>query len=383
MKRRLSILFILVVNAILTATGQKIHNIMFCDTNDRKIGPSVEVDNDRALEEISDIAGYIGYQVVEYVYNGNKCTKQNLINVLNSLNSGPKDIIIFYYSGHGTHAPGQTDDKFPQLLLNSRNQNDFVPARQVNEILSKKPHQLRLIFTDCCNNMVNGVSPKSSLSEANSFTSVKSRDVINYKKLFTQQKGMIMVTGCKLGQTSLGLDEDGGLFSIALWDAIYKECSDGNNPTWQNILRNTTKETMIMANKFQGHQQEPYFVANVGDLGAVPPPSPAVTPPTPAPTPSLATNSSLSMDIATLLSQQTGEARTNIMNQMLRNRFSNGGYFVTLGRDLKTVVDYEEADVFLRRLVSSRNIIKINIIKEEKASDGKPYITVTEMRKGY
>lgn len=378
------ILFLFAIAAISTigVHGQKVHNIMFCDTNDRKIGPSVEVDNDRAMEEIGDIAGYIGYQYIEYVYNGDRCNKQNLINVLNSLNSGPNDIIIFYYSGHGTHAPGQTEDKFPQLLLNSRVQSNFVPARIVNEMLSKKPHRLRLILTDCCNNLVEGVSPKSSLSDMNSVTSVKSKDVINYKKLFTQQKGMIMATGCKLGQTSLGLDEDGGLFSIALWDAIYKECSEGNNPSWQNVFRNTAKETMIMANKFSGHQQEPYFAIEVSDLGANTPSS-NVTPPTPPSVPVISTTSTLSASIATLLSQQNGDARANVMNQLLKSRFSNGGYFVTLGRDLKTVVDYEEADVFLRRLVSSRNIIKINIIKEETASDGKPFITVTEMRKGY
>jgi len=353
---------------------------MFCDTNDPDIGESVSEDNDRELDEIDDIAGYIGYKIVRYVYNGSNCTKSNLMKVVNSIQTNANDVIVFYYSGHGTHAPGQSNDEFPQLLLNSRYEGDFVPARIVAEQLNKKPHGLLLILTDCCNNIVNGVTPKSTLSQLQTTTIAKSSEAANYKRLFMESKGIIMATGCKLGQTSIAI-KDGGLFSICFWDKLYAECSKGNNPSWQNILRETTKETMAQASRFR-EEQEPYFEIDINGTnvgGTTPVPIP--TPPAPSNTNNhISTNTPLTNVLATILSKQDVSQRLNMIPQILNSHFPKGGHIVTLGRNLETVVDYEEAPAFFRRIASSKKIVRINVIKEETASDGLPYITVTEMR---
>ncbi|MBO4850223.1 MAG: caspase family protein [Prevotella sp.] len=376
---------LLIWGCVLTSTlsfSQTLHNIMFCDTNDPNIGESVCEDNDRELDEIDDIAGYIGYKVARYVYNGSNCTKSNLMKVVNTIQTQSNDIIVFYYSGHGTHAPGQDNDKFPQMLLNSRYEGDFVPVRLVAEQLDKKPHGLLLILTDCCNNIVNGVRPKSALSQLQSTTIAKSSEAANYKRLFVESKGKIMATGCKLGQTSIALTK-GGLFSICFWDKLYAECSQGNNPSWQNILRETTKETMAQASRLpRPEEQEPYFVIDIHSTnGGETTPVPIPTPPTPSNNNNqITTNTPLTNVLATILSQQDVSQRLNMIPQILNSHFPTGGHIVTLGRDLETVVDYEEAATFFRRIASSKKIVRINVIKEETASDGLPYITITEMR---
>ena len=106
MKRKIYVLLMAYLCAIPFTNAQKLHKIIFAATDDRKIGSSVKVDNDRANDEIDAIAGYIGYEVVDYIYNGNRCTKQNLLNVLNGLNCSSQDIVFFYYSGHGVHPDG-------------------------------------------------------------------------------------------------------------------------------------------------------------------------------------------------------------------------------------------------------------------------------------
>lgn len=117
MKTKVFFVLIAYFCVMLFANAQKMHKIIFTATDDRRIGSSVKVDNDRANDEIDAIAGYIGYEVVDYVYNGNRCTKQNLLTVLNGLRCSSQDIVFFYYSGHGVHPNGGMEDRFPQMCL--------------------------------------------------------------------------------------------------------------------------------------------------------------------------------------------------------------------------------------------------------------------------
>ena len=92
-------LFIVVCLSLLLWQGvqaQRIHEILFCNTIDRSIGKSVEIDNDRALDEIGCIGGYIGYEVVEHVYQGKDCTRKNLINLLETLDCS--NILLLQWS---------------------------------------------------------------------------------------------------------------------------------------------------------------------------------------------------------------------------------------------------------------------------------------------
>ena len=88
-------LFVMFCLPLLTG-AQTIHGIIFAATDDPKIGEGMKRDHDRALEEINDIGAYIGYKTVIYDFPGSKCKKQNLMNVLNSMNTGKDDIVVFY-----------------------------------------------------------------------------------------------------------------------------------------------------------------------------------------------------------------------------------------------------------------------------------------------
>lgn len=384
MKHRIFVALIIGICTIQIANAQKLHKIIFTATDDRKIGSSVKVDNDRANDEIDAIAGYIGYEVVDYVYNGSRCTKQNLLTVLNSLNCSSQDIVFFYYSGHGVHPDGRRDDKFPQMCLNTNIESLFVPVRQVEEIIRSKGPRLRVIITDCCNNVNSSVTVKSLMDGGKGATIVKGDVADNYRRLFVNARGKVMATSSKIEQTSgcayfQDGSDAGGIYSCFFWDVLLKYCEETDAPTWSTII-NTTKAEVA---KFTKQEQIPDDALEVsGDAGNVS--NPGIVPPAPAPSPmpSNATTSALSQALAQLLTYDT-DTRLAKINAILQNCFHGDGTVVTVGRNLRTVVEYESAATFLRRIAMNKNILRINIIKEETDRNGKPYITVHEMRKGY
>lgn len=385
MKTKVFFVLIAYFCVMLFANAQKMHKIIFTATDDRRIGSSVKVDNDRANDEIDAIAGYIGYEVVDYVYNGNRCTKQNLLTVLNGLRCSPQDIVFFYYSGHGVHPNGGMEDRFPQMCLNTNIESLYVPVRQVEEIIRSKGPRLRIIITDCCNNVNSSVTIKSQMDGGKGATIVKGNIADNYRRLFVNAHGKIMATSSKLGQTSgcayyQDGSDAGGIYSSFFWNVLLKYCEETTLPTWNNII-NTTKSEVA---KFTKQEQIPDGVLDViGDAGSVSNAGSVPSPPVPSNTPSNATTSSLSQALSLLLATNDTDMRLSCVNNILQSHFNGGGTIVTVGRNLKTVVEYETAVTFLRRIATNKNVLRINIIKEETDINGRPYITVHEMRKGY
>ncbi len=367
------------------ASAQKLHKIIFAATDDKRIGSSVKVDNDNAINEIDAIAGYIGYEVVDYVYNGSRCTKENLLTVLNGLNCSSQDIVFFYYSGHGVHPDGALEDKFPQMCLNTNIESMFVPVRQVEDILKTKPQKLRIIITDCCNNKNSSVTVKNIMDGGKGATIVKGSVADNYRRLFVNARGKVMATSSEVGQTSgcayfQDGSDAGGIYSFFFWGLLQKYCEETTAPTWATIINSVKLEVA----KFTKQEQKPDDSLEVSgeEGGSASGGGTVPSPPIPTPTPENATTSPLSQALAQLLTYDM-DTRIARINSILQSCFKGGGTVVTVGRNLKTVVDYESAEKFLRRLTTNLNILRINVIKEEMDKNGKPYVTVHEMRKGY
>ena len=213
MKKVLLLAFVTILFMIGNASAQTVHVINFCNTLDPNIG--CEVDYSRTKQEAGLIAAYLNYGIRFYNGEGNNCSKENLMNTLNSLKCNKNDIVLFYYSGHGTRSK-QDNSEFPQMCLkynSAYDEDKFVPVHTVIEKLQAKGARFTLVMTDCCNNPVSGVSPKSLMSKDGG--SMVDSDVVarNYRKLFLESQGMVVLTGCKKGQCSLGGKNWGARFN--------------------------------------------------------------------------------------------------------------------------------------------------------------------------
>lgn len=374
MKKVLLQVFVVVFILIDNASAQTLHVINFCNTLDPDIG--CEVDYARTKQEAGLIAAYLNYGVKYYNGEGKDCSNENLMNTLNSLRCNKDDIILFYYSGHGTRSP-QDKSEFPQMCLkySGYDQNKFVAVHTVVEKLQAKGARFTLVISDCCNSAAQQVSAKSLMSK-NGGPIVYDKSIArNYRKLFLENKGVVVVTGCKKGQVSYGNKKIGGFLSNAFFGtALYQACSTGEIPaTWEKVLGRVYSEVTRLIK-----EQEPYYEIKLK------PNSPAPSPtPTPPPTPVIAVEPSFASELGTLLDDSHSEDWLNNQVNYLANKyFTSDSKVITVGRNGTTIIEHESARLFLRRIAGSRQISKINVINEKTDSTGKhSYIKVQEIRK--
>ena len=79
------------------ADNVKIHAIVFCNTDDPKIGEGCQSDQERFAEELGLIETALGSEEDWQVFVGKECNKPNLERALSSLDCGPNDVVFFYY----------------------------------------------------------------------------------------------------------------------------------------------------------------------------------------------------------------------------------------------------------------------------------------------
>lgn len=370
MKKRLFLAYIAFLLTVGNVSAQTFHVFNFCNTLDPDIG--CEIDFERTGREAGLIGSYLGYEVNFYNGEGEDCSNENLMNTLNSLDCKENDVIFFYYSGHGTRS-AEDKSEFPQMCLkyHGYDQDKYVPVQRVIDILQAKRARFTLVMTDCCNKTGVGISAKSVMSKDGGAVLDDEKIASNYRKLFLENKGLVAVTSSKQGQYSRGGKAHGGVFSYAFFEfALYEACATGEIPaTWQSVLG--TVSSLIE------EIEEPHVEINLNQNGTVPPvqSQPA--------TPVIAVDSDFASELATLLdASRTDDWRINQANNLANKYFTTDAKVATVGRNGTTIIEYESARDFLRRISVSKLISKMNVIKETTDSSGKRnYIKVQEIRK--
>lgn len=366
----LSILMLL--TCPLNGLAQSLHAIVFCNTLDEKIG--CDIDEEKILDELTTISTVTGLEYKPYVKHGEECTKENLYKIIDELDCKVNDVIFMYYSGHGSHSAQQTNEPFPQMCLkyNFKDQDKFVSVKAIDEKISNKRPRLMFIITDCCNNISSGLRPRTMLEniEGSTFENETIKNV--YKKLFVDFKGKVKMTGSKLGQYSYGGKPDGGTFTRALINSLLKAENADIAADWKIIAEETKKKAMELS----GNKQEPYY-----EIYTTISPQPSILPQTPNLNPPINISStSLEAQLQYLLDKRIRESsRLQHIPLILNGYFTAGAKVKTVGRNLTTIIAYEDAEEFLRRITASPYIKGISIVRQ--ADNGKNNeITVHEIR---
>ena len=360
------------------ADNVKIHAIVFCNTDDPKIGEGCQSDQERFAEELGVIETALGCEEDWQVYTGGECNKPNLERAISSLNCGPNDVVFFYYSGHGVHAQADPADGWlPQMCLNykSYDQDKFVPVTYVRDKLASKGMRLSIIMTDCCNNEASWVSVKSILSTQKDSPSIDDIDVARLKKLFYESRGTVIATSSKRGQVSYG-PKEGGCFSVAFWDEIYRIEQGQGNADWENLFEETKKRTL----RYTSNKQEPVCKVNVNSINPGPSPDPG-----PSPTPVVISVGE--KDLGEAFKQLVNPSnsrneRWNMVSGIIQRLFDSNAQVVMVGRDLKTNVSRPTPiNKYLEELALSKRVKGVNIVRTAKNSAGKfNQIVISEIR---
>lgn len=358
------------------ADNVKIHAIVFCNTNDEKIGESCQNDQERFTEELGLIETAIDCEEDWQVFVGDDCTKPNLERAISNMNCAPNDVVFFYYSGHGVHAQADPADGWlPQMCLNyqSYDQDKFVPVTYVRDKLKSKGARLNIILTDCCNNEANWVTVKSVISQQKDAPNTDAIDIAKLKKLFFESKGTVIATSSKRGQVSYG-PKEGGCFSVAFWDEMYKIEQGAGIADWQSLIEATAKRTL----QYTNNKQEPAYKVDINNVIN-----------------NNVNNNNNSVVVISAGEKELGEAfkqilnsnysrneRWNMVSGIVGRLFDSNALVLMVGRDLKTNVGRPiNISKYLEELALSKKVKGINIVRTQKSSTGRfNQIVISEIR---
>lgn len=78
-----------------------LHVLMVCDTNDHKIGQSIQIDIGRMKKQFKSIEKNTGLHLNLFLFQGSAAKPKEIIATLDSLDVEKDDVILFYFAGHG------------------------------------------------------------------------------------------------------------------------------------------------------------------------------------------------------------------------------------------------------------------------------------------
>jgi Caspase domain len=256
-----------------TATPAKLHFVLVANTNDPRIGYSVQKDVINITSQVKDVATFLNLPLNMVEVSGTKFGKAGVETALNNLKPGTNDIVIFYYSGHGYSNDRNANEQYPQFdLRQSRFDDVLVATLNASEVLSKiksKNARLNLVITDCCNSSLGLLKP-----EGKNFA-LTTKSLMSWEKsycydLFMRSKGTVIATAAKKGQYAYGNTDVGGYFTSNLITSMEKYLSkfQTSTPTWQEIIAEaqTTTVSLSLTNLCTANtscRQDPVYVVSV------------------------------------------------------------------------------------------------------------------------
>ena len=156
-------------------------------------------------------------------------------NYINSLSVSADDVIVVYYSGHGSNAGSS---QWP-MFFNSENR--FKLDRIYTKVKAKSC-RFKLVMFDCCNH-------RTGARSSNRRSTGSALPASAYVFLFKKTKGSVMIASSKAGEYSYGNPLVGGYctdgFFSALGQVSYQTATQQKN-IWKNVKTKTISNTKAL-----------------------------------------------------------------------------------------------------------------------------------------
>lgn len=415
------LLSLLLAATSVTASADKLHVISFYNTEDESIGDNKKAEMAMMSNEFQNIATSLekhGFSTDLHFFDAQKCKKNVVINTINSLDIAPEDVVFFYYGGHGVRLKDDLTDFFPVMCLAEKNPANYLRLSKVKELIDKKNPRLSVVMAGCCNSVDPSLSFYMNVLSSEGPTMEDELEKDGYYHLFNDYAGTITMSSSKAGQVSYS-GRTGGVFCLKLMENFANIGTGVFEPQWDDLCDNVKSSVESFFKPYKNMEQEPFYVANVSMRSAVSSQNDAAAPVSssstgvrssidpnmkpmetvpvemkinvPAPdedyvnSPVVVRNVTINdmessyNDINSLLDKSlTSEQRMERVPAILKKHFAKNAMVKTLGRNMTTVVDYEDAETFLYRLAMSPYISKVNIVEENGGKND--LLTVHEVR---
>jgi hypothetical protein len=241
----------------------KLYLLFVANVTDELIGAANSKDMYDAIKFFGKVKDFLGIDA--FVYDSvtrNDFNKKTVLNKINSfLTPGPKDIVVFYYAGHGFRQPRDgrpgpyidlrdlVKDKKKKYLENSLSMED------IRDIIRKKGARLNLVLSDCCNDNVTSTNPMAEEPAISGkkglfhifWNTQKCRDLF-----LNATPATILATAASPYQLAVSNAVFGGYFSNFLINTLETNLSLANkNPklTWDDAFEQVKKQTQTKSGR--------------------------------------------------------------------------------------------------------------------------------------
>ena len=250
--------------------AQRIHAIIFAATKDATIGNGTKKSFDLLSQEVENIANQTGITPKLYYRTGDAFTLGSYQSVMGDLGDEDlsNDIVLFYFLGHGYQ---NESSPYPNLLF--QNTSGAISEQQLDESavdfaeiqaeLQKRNARLTILIGEACNNELDleGIQYASKNDNVSSLTPPLLSEK-EYRRLFLEAKGMIVVSSSRSGQPSYISETQGGAFTQSFLAALRRQTQKSNlkKSSWIKLFDDARDRTRSLAEKQQfEYAQMPQF----------------------------------------------------------------------------------------------------------------------------
>lgn len=210
-----------------------LHAVIVADTTDTSIGGSTALDFENVRREMQKISFYTGLNLRETTFRGRDAVPENVLGKINQLEIKEEDVVIFYFSGHGYRTPSKGDVPWPNLYFSTTGTG--IDYALIGEKLEARHPRFLMVIADACNNVVSDWFSPPLIKKSFMMMSPESNMERNYRKLFLEVKGVVMITSSKAGEYSWAT-ERGGYFTLAFLYHLTNAVKFGSDVDWFTIL---------------------------------------------------------------------------------------------------------------------------------------------------
>lgn len=392
MKKILLVLF-LCLGVSMGMDAKTIHWLTFIDTTDRNVG---EIDKSsrqllysRWIDLVNTTLKDNGYSVNIVDIYDSKTTPENCKAIVNGLNCGAEDIIVFYYIGHGTENTGAS--KYPLMLMGQINASKFIPLSWVHNTLKSKGARLTISIGMCCNarqGVAGKIEPTFGANYGNTYVSEEQSNCI--KKMFLYYRGDVLITSASPNESSWACGTTIGptdYFTFSLLDQFNNELPEMSNPTWDSMMSsikedvyNNVRNNAQIQNIEPGATQTPIWETHLKSAN-----TPTTTPPDKPNTEDVSDKSemlnTLSNALAYISSTKVAPRERIAIAGKIEKAFTSNAVVRIMSQDGNIVVDKENISVFLGRIATSRLLENVTVVDASGDANGINSLRVREIYK--
>ncbi len=274
--------------------AQICHFIVICNPKGAKFQNTAKQSYDFFTEELpAQIKKHIGMEVQVHSYYAKASSLYSLDTTIASLSLTDKDLLLFWYDGHGYNENEKQrtsllfgtkqrqnnkeviypdlqgrEKKWPTLLFADRQSRNL---EQIYADLKSKNAGLTLVFANANNQKKPFNRSKiiaSNSKERENKTIKISRERL--EDLFLHSRGSVIACSSRHGEMTLYDEKEGAIFYLAFKNELNKLLDENKNgsASWLDLIRNTAKSTQDIAAKSECSQIPKTYIAIKGDKNA-------------------------------------------------------------------------------------------------------------------